>query len=571
MCLDHEGNIPVALCLLQEPGANLPRTVSYPGVVEEALRHWGVPYRRVDPSELARILVPRGVLVTVGEAPAGALQAAVRWVEEGGIWIAIGGTAGVPELFGVQPEKPAFGSWGGGLGMLGEGWMRSEAEHRLTPDLQYPLHFFNGAAVSVTDGTVLAVAESRGGRFTRPAIVETRRGMGRGLLIAPDVPGTIVRIRQGTAITRDGIPAPDGTAPICDGVVKSDDGQVLDWERDRLPVPGAPGMSAFLQPVADLWETLLIRAVLWAAELQGLHLPLLWLHPCNRPAMAVLSHDSDGNDPARARAMLSAVAEAKVRSTWCIQDPGYGPDIMGAIRSAGHEVALHYDAMSPGLAWGEAELRRQYESVAAAAGEPLTSNKNHYLRWEGDVEFFEWCERLGIRVDQSKGASKTGEAGFNFGTCHLYHPVRRDGSPVNVWEMPTPTQDLVVFAPPVLAESLTESVLRVHGILHLLFHPAHIETPGVREALLQAVGHARAAGMEWVTAREAAAWEEARRACRWRWDLGHGPQLVPGSEQSLHEATLLILDTEGDTERLGFRFRSMTLDLTSGRPVLLDA
>ena len=50
------------------------------------------------------------------------------------------------------------------------------------------------------------------------------------------------------------------------------------------------------------------------------------------------------------------------------------------------------------------------------------------------MEFFDWCAKKGIQLDQSKGASKTGEAGFNFGTCHAYFPVRFNSEKVDVLE-----------------------------------------------------------------------------------------------------------------------------------------
>ena len=62
-------------------------------------------------------------------------------------------------------------------------------------------------------------------------------------------------------LTRDGVPASDGTAPNADGVLKIGDGGVLDWILDRKPVPGIPGLSAFLVPIADRWRDLPIRAI----------------------------------------------------------------------------------------------------------------------------------------------------------------------------------------------------------------------------------------------------------------------------------------------------------------------
>ncbi|MCW3098098.1 MAG: hypothetical protein JWL77_3716, partial [Chthonomonadaceae bacterium] len=95
-----------------------------------------------------------------------------------------------------------------------------------------------------------------------------------------------------------------------------------------------------------------------------------------------------------------------------------------AIQNAGHELAMHYDAMSDGLPWCRDQFTRQFHALETLfRGQRPVSNKNHYLRWEGDTELFTWCEEHGIQLDQTKGASKTGEAGFNFGTCHPFFPV----------------------------------------------------------------------------------------------------------------------------------------------------
>jgi hypothetical protein len=107
-------------------------------------------------------------------------------------------------------------------------------------------------------------------------------------------------------------------------------------------------------------------------------------------------------------------------------------------------------------------------------------NKNHYTRWEGDTEWWEWCAARGIQLDQSKGASKTGEAGYNFGTCHVYLPVTFRGKTIDCFEMCTCTQDLHVFAPVQLFEALLAAVKRHHGVFHQLFHPGPRDEAGGR-------------------------------------------------------------------------------------------
>ncbi len=559
------------------PGPNAARTASYSGILEDTLRHYGLPYVIIDHRTMDTALAGLEALITLGEAtlPEAAQTALKEWVEAGGQWIAIAGTCGMAEFLGVEVEAPAYASWGGGVGTLGEGYTKPITEDTRTDHIADRLHHYNGVPVRACPGTaVLAEAHDRHRRPTgRTAVSEVRCGDGHALLIAPDLTGAIVRIRQGIGITRDGVPASDGTAPICDEVLKSGDGLVLDWDFDRQNVPGVPGFRAFLEPQADGWAELLIRAVLTACERRSLVLPMLWLYPRNLPAIATLSHDTDNNNPNLARTMLDVLAELGIRSTWCVILPGYSPDVIEAVRAAGHELAMHYDAMSDGMEWSAAQFHRQFDELARLLGTPPVTNKNHYLRWEGDTELLEWCADHGIRLDQSKGASKTGEAGYNFGTCHPFIPVRRDGSAVPVYELATPTQDLVMFAPPPLAEALTGSVMKAHGILHLLFHPAHIATTGVADALKAAVRHAQAKGMEWWTACEIAEWEDARRSLRW----GLFSQGDPRSARvevtagyDLDDAVLLWLDPQGDTERFGFRFTARQFSLRAGRHATLE-
>jgi peptidoglycan/xylan/chitin deacetylase (PgdA/CDA1 family) len=580
---------PFSVCALPSPAKNTARTVSYPHYIHEILQHAGLCYATYEPAELETLSDLR-LLLTVGEAP---LTSAQRdglraWVEAGGAWISIGGVCGLAEMFGVEVEAPAYASWGGGQGTLGEGYLQpADTGHPVLAHLEIPLHFFNGVPVRATDTAVLAhVLDAHQRPTGRAAVVEKRVGKGRCLLIAPDLTGAVVRIQQGIAVTRDGVPASDGTAPAADDVLKSGDGGVLDWIFDRQPVPGVPGYSAFLQPVADQWRELALRSLFALAEAQEMILPLLWLYPRNLPALAHLSHDSDGNDPEHAALLLETLQAAEARSTWCILLPGYPPETIRAIRAAGHELAMHYDAMSANTLWSDQTFHEQWRLLAEQfGGQPPVSNKNHFLRWEGDCALFDWCDRHGLRLDQSKGASKSGEAGFNFGSCHPYTAVHFDGSRYAVLELPTPTQDLNVFAPQALLEPLLRAVEKHHGVLHLLFHPAHIGRPDVRDALSDAVRQARERGLEWWTAEQIGTWENARRRMAWThyerkrdWLRLHLHAAEP-----LSEATVLLLNASpgaaqvnGVTQetqtvtRWGFAFQSVTCDLTPERDHSLE-
>ena len=117
-----------------------------------------------------------------------------------------------------------------------------------------------------------------------------------------------------------------------------------------------------------------------------------------------------------------------------------------------------------------------------------------------------------------------------------------------VWELPTPTQDLCIFAPPEVATPILDAAERFYGIAHFLFHPAHLRKPGVAEALKAVVAEGKRRGIVWRTGRELAEWERARRKAFWvsaeELEL---PEPLPG-------ATVLTLDPNGDLERWGWRF-----------------
>ncbi len=567
-----DGSAPLGVCLLPAPRPNAARTVIYPTYLHEILQHAGLCYTIVPFAELATALPTLKILVTVGEATldTALLAAVTRWVDEGGCWLAIGGTCGATAHFGVVPQPPTFGGFGGGSGTLGEGYATAVADHPVVAHLPLPLHFFEGLPAQVTDATMLATVSDAHQRPTdRVAVTEKATAKGRCLLIAVDLPGTVVRVQQGIGITRDGVSAPDGTAPVGDIVLKSGDGGVLDWLLDRQPVPDVPGLHAYLEPIADLWRDLLLRAIFYLAEQSDTRLPLLWYYPRNLPALAHLSHDTDNNVPAQGWRMLEVVAAAEINSTWCVILPGYDADLINAIEAAGHELAMHYDAMSDDCPWDADLFHEQWVALTAMfnAVKPV-SNKNHYLRWEGDCELFEWCMAHNIELDQSKGASKTGEAGFNFGTCHPYFPVDFAGKALNVLEMTTPTQDLIVFAPPAILTPLLAAVMRHHGVLHLLFHPSHIEKPGVAESILEAVAAAKAAGLEWWTAAAINRWERARRQVRWSGYQrdGNNLQVTIHTDVPIADATILWSGQGNAGERQsvtrwGFPFHYVVTDL----------
>jgi peptidoglycan/xylan/chitin deacetylase (PgdA/CDA1 family) len=577
----------LGVCVFPEPAKNAPRTVRHANYIHEILGHAGLCYETLD-FEALPTAFQNGlrVLLTIGEyaLPDNIKASLTAWLESGGAWLSIAGLCDMDEVLGAAPVAPSYVFWGGNLRSLGEGFLQVTQEaHPVCHNLSRPLHFFGGITVEATSAPCLAkVLDAHGNPTATPALLENRKGAGRTLLLAPDVTGTVVHIQQGIAVTRDGVSAPDGTAPVNDGILKSDDGQVLDWLLDRDAVPGVPGLRLFSQPIADQWQSLLLRALFYLAKQQNAALPLLWYYPDNLPALGHLSLDSDGNDPKQAYRLLEVLEQAKIAATWCIICPGYEREVIESIEQGGHELAMHFDALSDDCLWTEEQFEHQWRQLGELFGSMPETNKNHYLRWEGDTEFFMWCSKRGFMMDQSKGASKTGEAGFNFGTCHPYRPVTPDDTVLPVYELTTPTQDLLIFAPAEIAPLLLEAVLEQHGILHLLFHPAHIEKEGVADALLTAVALGKARGMPWWTAQDITKWEMARRSATWS-SFSGGATLTASPDAPLSHATLLVLAPKASelkingevvetscVKRWGFSFHSIVCDINAGESLQIE-
>lgn len=497
------------------------------------------------------------------------------FVENGGALVSLAGLHGMPELFGAElvPSGGAKGFGASPVLQLGEGYLDVQGSpHPVFAGLKSSLHFFGGLAVRATEAKATGMVLDRHGRSKGlPILLERRVGRGLAVLVAPNLLDSIVHIQQGIAVLRDGTPAFDGTMPINDNLLKTDDGQALDYGFDRVAL--AEGEApAFLHPVADELRLIVLRAIQYAARAVGQ--PLLQIAPWPRdvPAIGCISHDSDGNLEAPARAMLDAVKKAGIRTTWCTLFPcGYPRPLFDAIRAAGCEIALHYDAMKedPNRQWGFDKLAKQLEGLTTECGVTnIIANKNHYTRWEGRLDFFRWCEKVGLKIDGSMGPSKRGGCGFPRGTCQPWRPLDDEAAPprfLDVYEIPLITQDLDIHLPAKLAPRMLDQAVAHGGVAHFLFHPAHIQKPGVADALQTLVTEGRQRGMEWWTHAEVWRWETARRSVRLTKMTAVGTKLriQVSSGQPLKNATLIVHEPDGNQRRL-------TCDLPESKAVEIE-
>lgn len=344
-------------------------------------------------------------------------------------------------------------------------------------------------------------------------------GFGRIERWAVDIPGTVVRMQQGSApVLEDGVPAPDGTSPVDDGLLKADDKIELDYEHDR--VTSETGAVYFAHPYADLWREALVSHLLRCVLDAGLTFPFVDVYPDGVEHVAMISHDSDWSSDEAGAYVLDELKALGIHSTWCLVEPGYGVHIHERIKEEGHEVALHYNALAKdGGVWSFDAFVSQSRWANEVAGDrPVTSNKNHYTRFEGWGELFAWCEACGIASDQTRGPSKKGNVGFLFGTCHPYQPMawaHERNRLYDVFEIGFLTQDIPSWTDESVIEPFLEQVARVNGVAHFLFHQVRIHSEsGVVEALRKVVRQAKERGYTFWTGEQIHAWERARRQIR---------------------------------------------------------
>ncbi|MGI8485038.1 MAG: hypothetical protein ACR2OU_12340 [Thermomicrobiales bacterium] len=499
--------------------------------VEEILSHAGLAWQSRSASSLARNGDEPDVLVLAGE---GVLDAESReWinshVQTGMALVTTGSIWGLDDLLGVSAQDSSAEGFIGNL----------DSSHPIVQGLTSSLHVFGGIALRATSGAAIAgLRDATNTRTAGDAVVVRQVGKGVTVAIGPDIPASVLHIQLGRTIHEDGLPAPDGTAAIDEGILKTDDGVVLDWDHDRessvldSAIADCPGKHEsypdgdtpwFAQPIADELRALLLNAIHWAAAASGHALPVLAAWPRKLSAVGLISHDSDGNLDAGARTTRDVLAKANINSTWChIWGPNYpsqyDPSTFDLIRNAGHELALHYNSLeSDGGTWGRDHLATQAAFVRNETGVTnFTSNKNHYLRWEGNVEFFHWLADEGIQADQCKGPSKKGNVGYPHGSCQPWFPLDTStGEFIDVLEVPLQFQDLWLTTPAYMGRQTIAEAIRHHGVAHFLFHQVHIHTKlEVSQALLDTVEIGREYGLEWWTCAQINDWERQRRAIK---------------------------------------------------------
>lgn len=481
--------------------------------IEEILAHAGISYEMLESLEDG---VPEDadIVLDVLSQEKSSLEALLAFAEKGGKVISYAGLNAAAEQFGCREIASNGAGYAKLPAQLGDARPMRYLQARpwvIDDESRAELH----AAGSLH-------ATQPNGEQTAPAFIRIQVGSGSIDRWAVNMLYTIVGMQQGTMpVFEDGIPAADGTGSVNDSILKADDRVEMDWTWDRLTTPET-GTPYFAHPYADLWREALITHLMKSVVDMGLTLPFIGYWPEGVSRVAMISHDSDTNKDEHAEATLEVLEECGIRSTWCMIEPGYSTYIYDRVKAAGHELAFHYNALdAQNGKWDEDEFVRQLNWFKQAADvEEVTSNKNHYTRYEGWGELFQWCEKYGIAADQTRGPSKKGNIGFLFGTCHPYFPIAwadERNRMYDVVEIGFLTQDLDhrILADSSVIVPFLEGVARVEGVAHFLFHQIHIkEQPKVTEAIKKVVRLAKEAGFVFWTSKEINDWTRARRTIR---------------------------------------------------------
>jgi peptidoglycan/xylan/chitin deacetylase (PgdA/CDA1 family) len=377
------------------------------------------------------------------------------------------------------------------------------------------------------------------GTYAGSLLIRAKVGQGMIERWSVDIPTTVVMFQQGSQpVVKDGIPAPDGTADVRDGVLKADDVYDMDWHIDRRTTE--TGALYFAFPYADWWREQLVGHLIHTASEGGLSLPFIGYWPDGISDVALISHDSDYNEDEHADSTLEVLQKHDVRSTWCMIEPGYSEGTYKKVKENGHELAFHYNAVAADDGfWDKDEFHRQFAWLTKAIGQEMAvSNKNHLTRNEGWGELFQWCEQCGIESDQTRGPSKKGNVGFLYGTCRPYYPISRYDEQNRLYSVLeigflTPDMDHGKWSDNSIIKPLMRQVQAVSGVAHFLFHQIHLhKMESVRQAFAKTVSEARKHGFVFWTGQEILEWEKKRRSVKIKTLEKHSKVVTEGAESS---------------------------------------
>lgn len=506
------------------------------------------------------------VLAGEGSLNSGQQNHMLAWVQEGGKLVLSGSAWGLAETLGLNGENHISN---GLLNLDGPG-------DRTWPDFCGDIRFFSGKTYSYADGWH-TIARCEG----KSALMRKAHGEGWIWFLGPNLGHTFALMQLGRAVECDAIGPNELTARLDDGILRAEDGIALSFEHDRAKAEGADS-SFFAFPHADALKDVFIRCLVEAVESTGHRFAMTWMWPGLAPGGAILSMDCETSDFDALSRLQRTLTMFGMRATLSVAMPGYPADAYRQIKSWGHEVGFLYQTDN-GAGWHQEKLGIQWTALARLSGNgSMISARPVDGRWRGYLNFYDLCQTAGARVSMGKGGRQAGTQGFAFGTCHPFFPLKKDGAPYLVMEIPS----LVYMPGETTPDSVSDAILAQtalrNGCFHLIFRPEAIDHPEANAAMRRTLSLAKQQRFEFMTAEEVHTFEKARRHLKFfAKGIGDEISLTVAAESDIREVTVLITGPRFEAEsrgremlvtpvnRWGTTFYAVTLSLESKQSVEL--
>lgn len=361
-------------------------------VLEEMLRTEGVPFVRLRDVNQAIQSKLKALVLGQGFDDGDAARA---FVEQGGVLMALKPSGRLAEALGLKHA-----------GACENGYLTLDGRAASLTNYEGRLQLF-GSSHRYEGGEHLA-------RFSPDeasgAVVRVARGSGKALVVAFDLPATVLALQQ----------------PESDAGVASDASRV---EYELADVPQA-----------DLIRRLLVGLLLDEIDVP---LPRTWYFPAQHRAMMIPLGDQDGADFEQMKVVLELIKELQTPYTLYLtsENQPIGKDQLAALAQGGVELALHPDFVSGGQEFSEKELLAQLNKAVDDAGGPIIGQRPHCCRWGSIRDVPTWTERAGLQYEAILGLktweSKPLKLGYWVGTGLPYRFIDpADGRRFDLLEIP---------------------------------------------------------------------------------------------------------------------------------------
>jgi len=524
----------------------------------EALDHAGLRYETV-PEVSAREIGRFQLLVLCGTDRLSHSEAAdvSEWLKKGNTVICSGSAWGLESLLGLQTDSTH----------LSNAVMTCSKPEPIWPDGAEHLRFFGGASKRSSNCEVLAQVGDAVG------IGRRKSGKSTAIFLAPHVGETLQLMQHGKSVECDSIGPSDSSAVLDNGVLRAEDGTVLDYEKDRCKVDGCES-PFFGFPHSDAVREMFVRAIVQSIAARGLSTPIFWQWPKGARAAAMLTVDCQEFEREHVNTFHRMLSMFGTPATWMVALPGYSVDVYRAMKAWEHEVGLLF-LTDDHSGWTEEKFKMQWTALSRlSAQSSLNSARAYDGRWKGWKDFYDMCEVGGARVSLSKGGRQAGTSGFLFGTCHPFVPSRRDGTPSLVTEIPYAAYSPGVVTPDPVCEMLVYRTMARYGCFHMTCPSNSIASPEAAGSLRRILSICKQQRLEFMLPEQVHRYERGRRQLRVMQKLLEDEgTLVISSDVELHSLAILIngprltaeyrgkeLNVE-TIERYGCRFNMIVVDV----------